>query len=173
MPGRKGVNFVDYEASYQLGDGAAQQLPPEAAAGIMAFAGAFAFVIFLVAIVFYVYFALCHMKIAKRTNTPNAWMAWVPIAQIILMLQVAKKPIWWIIMFLIPVVNIVFGVLVWMAVAKTLGRPEWMGILLALSPLVSIIPFVGAIASIAIFAVILGIFAFGNTGATPKAVKSA
>lgn len=165
------MEFVEYSANYQLGEGAAQQLPPEAAAGMMAFLGAFALVIFLVAIVFYVYFALCLMKIANRTNTLNAWMAWVPIAQIVLMLQIAKKPIWWIILFLIPIVNVVFAVIVWMAIAKTLGRPEWMGILLGVSPLLSIIPVVGAIASIAAFAVILGMFAFGNA-VTPKVAKT-
>jgi hypothetical protein len=46
------------------------------------------------------------------------------------MLNIAKKPIWWIILFLIPLVNIVFIVLVWMGIAEARNKPNWWGILL-------------------------------------------
>lgn len=123
------MDFVEYSASYQLGDGTAQQLPPEAAAGALAIAAGFSLFMFVVMIAFYIFYAICLMKIAKRTNTPNAWFAWIPILNIILMLQVAKKPIWWIILFLVPFVNIIFAILVWMGIAKAVNKPEWMGIL--------------------------------------------
>jgi uncharacterized membrane protein YoaK (UPF0700 family) len=54
------------------------------------------------------------------------------------MLQIAKKPLWWFILLLIPLVNIVIGVLVWMAIAEARGKPNWLGILM-------IIPFVNLI----------------------------
>jgi hypothetical protein len=79
---------------------------------------------------FYIYFAICLMKIAQKTNTANAWFAWVPILNVILMLQVAKKPIWWIILLFIPLVNIIISVIVWMGISKTLGKEEWLGILM-------------------------------------------
>lgn len=53
----------------------------------------------------YIYVALALQTIAQKTNAANGWMAWIPIANIILMLNIAKKPIWWIILFLIPIVN--------------------------------------------------------------------
>jgi hypothetical protein len=84
----------------------------------------------IVAILTYIYMAICLMKIAKKTGTDNAWMAWIPILNLLLLLQIAKKPIWWIILFFIPLANIVFIVLLWMAVAKALGKPEWLGILM-------------------------------------------
>ena len=74
--------------------------------------------------------AVCLMKIAKKTNTENAWFAWIPILNIILMIQCTKKPLWWIILFFIPFVNIVASIMVWMAIAKNLGKPEWLGILM-------------------------------------------
>lgn len=92
----------------------------------------------LFALACYVYVALALQTIAQKTNTENPWFAWVPILNIILMLNVAKKPIWWIILFLIPIVNIVIAVMVWMAVAEARNKPSWWGVLM-LVPVVSLI----------------------------------
>jgi len=86
----------------------------------------FLFVCFAIA---YVYMALALQAIAQKTNTPNAWMASVPIANLILMLNIARKPIWWIILFLIPIVNIVMVILVWMGIAEARSKPSWWGVL--------------------------------------------
>ena len=103
--------------------------------------------------------AICLMKIAKKTNTENAWFAWIPILNIILMVQCAKKPLWWIILFFIPFVNIVAMIMIWMAISKNVGKPEWLGILM-------IIPF-GNI-------VVPAYLAFSdNTTATSEPVVSA
>jgi hypothetical protein len=77
----------------------------------------------------YVYMALALQTIATKTGTANPWFAWIPIANLILMLNVAKKPLWWIVLFLIPLVNLVIAVMVWMAVAEARGKPNWWGIL--------------------------------------------
>jgi hypothetical protein len=77
----------------------------------------------------YVYFSLAIQTIANKTATPNAWLAWIPIANILLMLGIAKKPMWWFILFLIPLVNIVIAVMVWMAIAEARNKPNWWGIL--------------------------------------------
>lgn len=114
-------------------------MPPEAAAGAFAFgAGIFLFVMIIVLIV-YVIVALSLMRIAKRTNTPNAWFAWIPILNLILMLQIAKRPMWWLIFFLVPFVNIVGIVLqfvIWVDIAKLLGKQAWVGILAGLIPII-------------------------------------
>src|SRR5579863_2407004 len=68
---------------------------------------AFMGVFFLIAIAAYVYSALAFQTIAKKTNTENAWWAWIPILNLILILNIAKKPIWWIILCFIPLVNLV------------------------------------------------------------------
>jgi Family of unknown function (DUF5684) len=67
--------------------------------------------------------------IADKTKTENSWLAWIPIANLVLMLNIAKKPMWWIILFLVPFVNIVIAIMVWMAVAEARGKPSWWGIL--------------------------------------------
>lgn len=107
-------------------------IPDEAmlpiALGIITFA-----LLFLLA--YYIYMSLCVYKIAKKTNTENAWMAWIPIINIILMLNIAKKPLWWIVLYFIPLANIVVSILVWMEIAKAVNKPDWVGILI-------IVPFV-------------------------------
>src|SRR5947208_8757422 len=83
--------------------------------------------VFVVAV--YVYMALDLQTIANKTKTENSWLAWIPIANLILMLNIAKKPMWWLILFLVPIVNIVIAIMVWMAVAEARGKPSWWGIL--------------------------------------------
>ncbi len=84
---------------------------------------------FAVFAAFYVYAALTLQAIAKRTNTENGWLAWIPIANVILMLNIAKKPLWWIILLFVPVANIVVLIIVWMEIAVACKKPNWWGIL--------------------------------------------
>jgi ABC-type Na+ efflux pump permease subunit len=107
-------------------------------AAVIAALGAFALVFVVIGLAAYVYMALALSTIAKKTNTENPWLAWIPVINIILMLNIAKKPLWWIILFLVPFVNIVILVLVWMAIAEARKKPNWWGILI-------IVPFVGLI----------------------------
>jgi hypothetical protein len=92
--------------------------------------GAGFLVMFLVIITMYVYFALALQTIAKKTNTENDWWAWVPILQGVLMLNIAKKPVWWIVLLIVPLVGLVFGILAWMSIAEARNKPSWWGILL-------------------------------------------
>lgn len=100
--------------------------------------GAFFFVFLIVVLVFYVYSALALQAIAQKTHTENPWLAWIPIANFVLMLNIAKKPVWWIILCFVPLVNIVIIVIIWMAIAEARGKPSWWGILI-LVPVVSLI----------------------------------
>ncbi len=104
---------------------------PALAGGVLIFA-------LIIGLAIYVYMALAVQTIAQKTNAENPWMAWIPIVNIVLLLNIAKKPIWWIVLFLIPLVNIVFVILVWMGVAEARNKPSWWGILL-------IVPVVGII----------------------------
>jgi hypothetical protein len=110
-----------------------------AAAGMLVFGGIMLFIL-LIALVIYIYMAICLMKIAKKTGTNNAWFAWIPILNIVLMVQCAQKPLWWIILFFIPFANIVAAIIIWMAIAKKLGKPEWLGILMIIPIANLIIP---------------------------------
>lgn len=91
--------------------------------------------ILFISVVYYFYIALCLFKIAQKTKTPNTWFAWVPVLNFLLMLNIAKKPNWWILLFFIPMVNIIMEILVWMRIAKALRKPEWLGILMIFAPI--------------------------------------
>lgn len=110
----------------------------QGAGAALAALGAMLFFFFIFALAMYVYTALALQTIAKKTNTENPWLAWIPIANFILMLNIAKKPLWWIILCLIPLVNIVFIIIAWMAIAEARHKPSWWGILLIV-PVVNLI----------------------------------
>jgi hypothetical protein len=111
---------------FSSGRALAQENNPMAAAGL----GIGLIMVFLIiGAAAYVYMSLALQTIADKTKTENSWLAWIPIANLVLMLNIAKKPMWWLILFLVPVVNFVILIMVWMAVAEARGKPSWWGIL--------------------------------------------
>jgi hypothetical protein len=86
----------------------------------------------------YVYLGLTLHFIANKTGTPDAWMAWVPILNVYLMCRIAGKPGWWVVLFFIPIVNIIMSVLVWMGIAEARNKPAWLGVLM-LVPIANIV----------------------------------
>jgi len=86
----------------------------------------------------YIYVSLALQTIANKTGTINAWLAWIPIANIFLMLNIAKKPMLWFVLCLIPLVNLVMIVMIWMGVAEARHKPSWWGIM-TIVPLVNIV----------------------------------
>jgi len=79
---------------------------------------------------FYIYLAITLMFIAKKTGTSNAWMAWIPILNLYLMCKAAGKSGIWIILLLLPVVNVVAIILLWASIAQRLGRSGLWGLLM-------------------------------------------
>jgi hypothetical protein len=86
----------------------------------------------------YIYMSLALQTIAKKTNTPNGWLAWIPIANLILMANIAKRPVWWFLLCLIPLVGLVFMIIIWMGIAEARKKPNWWGILLIV-PVVNLV----------------------------------
>lgn len=99
-------------------------------AAAIAMASGILFFVLIFALAMYVYIALALQTIAQKTNTENPWLAWIPIINIVLMLNIAKKPVWWFLLFLIPLVNIVIAIIVWMGIAEARNKPNWWGILM-------------------------------------------
>jgi hypothetical protein len=122
-----------------LSGGTALAQDSEPGAGpFAALTGVMLFVVVVFGLAAYVYMALAVQTIAKKTGTANDWLAWIPIANLFLMLSVAKKPMWWFILFLIPLVGVVMMIIVWMAVAEARGKPNWWGVLMIV-PLVNFV----------------------------------
>ncbi len=112
---------------------------------------------FLFGIAVYVYMAYALQLVAKKTSTLKTWWAWVPIANIFLLVKIAQKSYWWVLWSLIPIVNLVITAILWMRVAVRLEKPKWLGILAA-------IPFVNFVA--------IGYLAFSKEHQEPKVETS-
>ncbi len=61
----------------------------------------------IVGILSYAYFSVCFYMIAFKCGRENAWFAFFPILDILLLLSLAGKPWWWMFLLLIPLLNIV------------------------------------------------------------------
>ena len=70
-------------------------------------------------------------KTFEKAGKPG-WAAIVPIYNIIVMLEIAGKPLWWIVLFLIPIANLVVAILVGIAIAEKFGKGAGFGVGLAL-----------------------------------------
>ncbi len=108
--------------------------------GMGAFFGAYIVFMFILVVIVYVVMALSLSKIAMKTktNVAHAWFAWVPILNVILMLNVAGYSGWYMFVLMVPFVNIIFAIYVWMKISKACGKPDYLGILM-LVPLANII----------------------------------
>lgn len=61
----------------------------------------------------YVLNGLAFMKLAALAGRPSiAWMAWVPVCNVIQQLLLIKKNGAWVLMYLVPVANVIF-IIIW------------------------------------------------------------
>ena len=74
-------------------------------------------------------------KVYAKAGQPG-WAAIIPIYNVIVMLQIVGKPIWWIFLFLIPCVNIIFAVWTINLLSKSFGQSEGFTVGLLLLPFI-------------------------------------
>jgi hypothetical protein len=90
--------------------------------------GGILFILFAIAIA--LFFIVSMWKVFVKAGQPG-WGIFIPIYNIYLLLMIAGKPGWWLILYLIPLVNIVIGILVSIDIAKNFGKDAGFGIGLA------------------------------------------
>jgi hypothetical protein len=69
-------------------------------------------------------------RINVKAGKPG-WACLIPIYNIVVLIEIAEKPMWWIAMLFVPIANLVFTIMIWMAVAQRFGRSEAFGLGLA------------------------------------------
>lgn len=74
-------------------------------------------------------------KVFVKAGKPG-WACLIPIYNVIVLLEIAGKPLWWIILFFIPLVNFVVLILVSIAVAEKFGKGAGFGLGLAFLPMI-------------------------------------
>jgi uncharacterized membrane protein YhaH (DUF805 family) len=70
-------------------------------------------------------------KMFEKAGKPG-WAAIVPIYNIIVLLEIVGRPLWWIVLFLIPCVSFVAWIIIAIDVAKAYGKDVAYGIGIAL-----------------------------------------
>ena len=92
----------------------------------------------LIGLVVYVFFCFCYKRICEKCGVTPGVLIWIPIVQLVPLLQAAKMPVWMIILFLIPLVNIVVFLMMWVKICQARGKSGWLVILLFI-PIVNLI----------------------------------
>jgi hypothetical protein len=69
-------------------------------------------------------------KVFTKAGKPG-WACLVPIYNVICMLQIVGRPLWWFLLMLVPIVNIVVAVIVSMDMSRSFGKGPGFGIGLA------------------------------------------
>lgn len=80
-------------------------------------------------------------KAYSKAGQPG-WSCIIPIYNMIVWLQICGRPIWWFILLLIPLVNIIFFLIVCIDFAKSFGKGAGYGIGIFLIPFV-FLPMIG------------------------------
>jgi hypothetical protein len=74
-------------------------------------------------------------KVFVKAGEPG-WAVIIPIYNVIVFLKIAGKPLWWIILLLIPVVNLVIAIIATIALAEKFGQGVGFAIGLLLLPFI-------------------------------------
>lgn len=108
-------------------------LAPEQAAA----AGTAGVIVSLIQLVFIVLMAVSMWKIFVKAGKPG-WASIIPIYNIVVWLEIIGRPVWWILLMFIPLVNFIIAIILVVDFAKAFGK----SVLFAIFGLL-IFPFVG------------------------------
>lgn len=98
--------------------------------GLIAGLGMIMIFLEIASLLLYLFFCFCIFLIAKKLNVPAPWLAFIPIINIWTIVSCAGKPWWWILLLLIPFVNIIIGILIWVYITENMGKNKWLGLLM-------------------------------------------
>lgn len=89
--------------------------------------------VFAVALVILIFVSL--WKIFVKAGKPG-WAAIVPIYNLIVLLQIIEKPLWWIILFFLPLISLFIGIITNVELGKKFGKSVGFGVGLSFLPFV-------------------------------------
>lgn len=84
----------------------------------------------LVSLLVMVFYVATMWRLFAKAGEPG-WASIVPIYNSIVLLKIAGKPVWWIVLFLIPLVNVVMLFVVMIGLAEKFGKSAAFGVGLA------------------------------------------
>lgn len=75
----------------------------------------------IAAAVFYVLIAVALWKVFSKAGYPGI-LAWIPVVNMIILVKIAGYSAWLVLLYLIPIVNVVFGIFVAMRLGGNFGK---------------------------------------------------
>jgi uncharacterized membrane-anchored protein len=78
----------------------------------------------------YIFYSYCLKIICEKTGKKPGVLIWIPIVQLVPLLEVAGLPVWFIIGFFIPLLNLVLAVVMFAKISIARGKSGWLVILL-------------------------------------------
>jgi uncharacterized membrane protein YoaK (UPF0700 family) len=67
-----------------------------------------------------------YWKVYVKAGKPG-WAALIPIYNLIVLLEIVEKPVWWLILFLIPIANLIVAIIVGIELAHRFGKSTAFG----------------------------------------------
>ena len=89
----------------------------------------------IVMLAFIVFMIAAMWKVFEKAGEPG-WAAIVPIYNLVVMMRIAGKPTWWVVLFFIPFVNFIIMILTMLAFATAYGKSAAFGLGLAFLPFI-------------------------------------
>jgi hypothetical protein len=83
--------------------------------------------ILLIELAIIVFFIACFWKVFTKAGQPG-WAAIIPFYNLYILLKIAGRPGWWLLLYFIPFVNLAIVVIVSIDVAKAFGKGAGFGI---------------------------------------------
>lgn len=93
--------------------------------------GAFGAVLMLIWLGFIVLIIASFWKVFTKAGQPG-WASIVPIYNLIVLIQISGRPLWFFVLFFIPVANLIAIILIMIDIAKKFGKGPGFGLGLAL-----------------------------------------
>ncbi|MFC0646226.1 DUF5684 domain-containing protein [Cellulomonas phragmiteti] len=75
----------------------------------------------VVGLIGYIVSSLGLMGVFSKAGKPG-WAAFVPVYNLIVLLEVVGRPIWWLVLFLVPGVNVIATIIVMNDLSKSFGH---------------------------------------------------
>lgn len=99
--------------------------------GLLALLGAYFVFVLVIAVVM----LISMWKIYSKAGQPG-WAVLVPIYNMIVLLNIVRKPVWWILLMLIPFVSFIIVILIYLELAKVYGKSTGFGLGIIFLPII-------------------------------------
>ena len=73
--------------------------------------------------VFTIPFVVAIWLLFEKANQ-EGWKSLIPIYNVYILIKIARKPTYWLLLLFIPFVNIIFTIWIWNRIAKAFGKDE-------------------------------------------------